>query len=631
MGMVRRTAVFMVILVLAFNLSACGSGGDGGSGADGSGNGSSNDTDDGSNDTPQTVQITAAASRTNGVAPLGVFFNTGVDTSTEDFHTLDYTWNFGDPAGETWADSGASKNTDKGPVAAHVFETAGDFTVTLTVRDDTGIVATQDFFISVDDPDAYYAGTDTVCIATSSSNDFSQCPAGAENVVLDDIDQLSDYIHSGQRVLLRRGDEWTTDGSAEYSNIDGPVSIGAYGDCQSPDDRGICANAPHIYLTGDQEQGLFSLYRISDWRIQDLHISGETTRWGAIGGNTDLRTLLLLRLKVEGFNVPLGNSHWETDGHDQFMIVDCDVSESASNEIYIGSERLVIMGNDFRNPSDSHVLRVWQAYFGVIGHNTLSGSSQDSDSGRHALKFHGPSQQILASAGDGQSGLVHPSRYVVITDNIFGGSGPWPVAIGPQDSGQDERLRDIIVEKNRFFPGYGDPSCCSSAVQVSLNIWASDVTVRNNIFDGTDSSPYFTAVHIGQRGVEPAPSGNTLYNNTIYKSDLLSGYTSCRGIDIDATATGTEVRNNLASLPSAANETVLIRDNSADLVSDHNLLTDTPGLADPDNVDFLKKDFSLLAGSPAIDQGVDVPVRDDFDGTQRPQGGIYDIGAFERD
>ncbi len=616
----NKNFVSFIIFGLTFYLLACG-----GSGG-GAGGGPTGETDDPSD----TVQLSASASRTSGVAPLGVFFNASVDATTDSFHTLEYTWLFGDAASATWADSNASRNMDKGPVAAHVFESAGNYTVTLTVRDGTGIIATQDFSISVEDPDTYYAAGDMICISTSSSNDFSGCPAGADQVLMDDIDELANHIGSGKRLLLRRGDYWTTSGSARYADIAGPVTVGAYGQCQSPDARGICANAPRIHLTGDAEEALFDLYRPTDWRIQDLHISGETTRWGAIGGVTDMQSVLLLRLKVEGFTVPLGNSHWDTDGHDQYMIVDCDVSESAMNEVYIGSERLVIMGNNFRKPSSSHVLRVWQAYFGVIGHNNLSGSSLDSDLGRHALKFHGPSQEVLANAGDGQGGLVHPTRFVVITDNIFGGSGPWPVTIGPQDSTHDERLRDIILEKNRFYSGYGDQSCCSSAVQVALYVSAADVSVRNNIFDGTDSSVYYTAIRISQRGIEPLPSGNHIYNNTVYKADLLSGYTSCRGIDIDASAVQTVVRNNLVHLPSSATEVEMIRNDSTDLVSDHNLLTDLPGLADPGNMDFLQKDFSLLAGSPAENQGTEVSVWDDFAGTNRPQDGLYDIGAFER-
>ena len=43
-------------------------------------------------------------------------------------------------------------------------------------------------------------------------------------------------------------------------------------------------------------------------------------------------------------------------------------------------------------------------------------------------------------------------------------------------------------------------------------------------------------------------------------------------------------------------------------------------------------DFHLVAGSAAIDAGVEVAeVADDRDGLARPQGGAWDLGAFEAD
>ncbi|MCP4365311.1 MAG: hypothetical protein GY800_08455, partial [Planctomycetes bacterium] len=264
-----------------------------------------------------------------------------------------------------------------------------------------------------------------------------------------------------------RGDTWTTSGDRSYLNIDGPVTIGAYGDCDTPDDRGICSNAPLIHNTGDSQAPIFYLHNISDWRIKDIHITGESTRGGAIGGATDLEMILLYKLKLSGFGAPpIANDHWDTDGHDQYMIVNCDVSESQSSGMFIGSERLVLMGNNMRDMNKSHVLRVWQAYKGVISHNSLSGSSINSVDGRHALKLHGPAQELINNAGNGGNGIVNPTQYVVINDNIFGTSGPWPVFIGPQNELHDERLSDIIVERNRFFSGYGTLSNLSSAVQV---------------------------------------------------------------------------------------------------------------------------------------------------------------------
>jgi len=55
-----------------------------------------------------------------------------------------------------------------------------------------------------------------------------------------------------------------------------------------------------------------------------------------------------------------------------------------------------------------------------------------------------------------------------------------------------------------------------------------------------------------------------------------------------------------------------------------NDFTAEPQFVDPDN-----GDFRLKAGSPGIDQGTDVGIKSDLEGTPRPQGKAVDIGAFE--
>ncbi|MCP4346872.1 MAG: PKD domain-containing protein, partial [Desulfobacterales bacterium] len=193
--------------------------------------------------------LTLTASRTSGVAPLGIFFETDLTSSTA-FSNTDYSWNFGDSSSGIWAETGTSKNTDTGPVSAHVFETPGEYTVILTAKNNSGTIGTETVLITVENPETVYAGTNTVCISRSDSNDFTGCPDNAEQVTMDDFDDISSHISTGKRILLRRGDTWTTSGDRTYLNIDGPVTIGAYGDCDTPDDRGICSNAPLIHNTG---------------------------------------------------------------------------------------------------------------------------------------------------------------------------------------------------------------------------------------------------------------------------------------------------------------------------------------------------------------------------------------------
>lgn len=145
-----------------------------------------------SNNTPiSAINISVIASRTSGVAPLSVFFDaTGTTDSItkRPFHDLQYTWSFGDSAkGATWA-YGAnpgknSRNDSSGPVAAHVFETPGIYTVTTTVTDD-GIhfyKLKNPISITVTDPNKVFSGTSTICIAAKKEPvaGADGCPTGA--------------------------------------------------------------------------------------------------------------------------------------------------------------------------------------------------------------------------------------------------------------------------------------------------------------------------------------------------------------------------------------------------------------------------------------------------------------------
>ena len=254
-------------------------------------------------------------------------------------------------------------------------------------------------------------------------------------------------------------------------------------------------------------------------------------------------------------------------------------------------------------------------------------ASANSDTGRQALKLHGPHESEIQDTGP--AGLSRRTQYVVVADNLIGGSGPWPIGVGPQDAGQDEYLQDIIVENNDFYPGWGTQSCCSSGVQVALNIWASYTTVRNNVFSGEGSSKYYTAISIQQRGVEPAPTGNRVFNNTIYKSDYTEIGSQYSGIITGVNALNTTIQNNLILFNQSAS-VIMIADSGTNTIESNNLLTSTPGLVDPDNVNFMAKDFGLELNSPAVNAGANVPVFKDKDGGERTLGGATDLGALER-
>jgi PKD repeat protein len=574
-----------------------------------------------------------SVSRSTGVAPLYVHFSadfSGAPEKAAGFRTYDYSWDFGDPGSGVWGTNGTSMNLSKGGVAAHVFEQPGTYSVSLTVREGSSIIGSEVQAIQVIDPASYYAGIKTICVSDSAATVADGAPAGALLVATTNLSSITKYATTGSRILFRRGSSWSTPGLSWPENA-GPVTLGAYGPGGGIDAQGHYANAPRITITGGQ---FLALDFKQDWRIMDLHLIDTTRTHGSFGGTMEFRKHLFLRLRIDGFYTGFGWSHWNTSRLmtiDQMAVVSCRITESLDNIAYVGSERLALLGNILQNVRESHVLRVWQAYRSVISHNIVSGSSLAETNGRHALKLHGPGYSTFQGVNEygtpvpDSNLLGNRTEYVVVSGNVFGSSGPWPVAIGPQDDLTDAELYHIVFERNRIISEYGDQSV--RPVDVAMHLWGGYSTIRNNIFDGTNSGPDYTGLVLEQRGSEPAPDSVEVYNNTIYRSDNGTGNRRV-GIFISSNSRRVNVKNNLVSFPGATMATTMIEDGSGVAVKSGNLMTAAAGFTDPDVADPLSRNFRLDMGAPGINAGVSVPVYEDFAGAARIDGG-YDIGAYE--
>lgn len=210
-------------------------------------------------------------------------------------------------------------------------------------------------------------------------------------------------------------------------------------------------------------------------------------------------------MKTVGFAVPIGWSHWIDPNGEQISemsIVSCNVMGARDNVAYVGSERLALLGNQFADADNSHVVRVWQAYKSVISNNKMSGSSLKSNSGRHSFKMHGPSGWELVSKD--WDCLKSRTEYTIVSDNVFGSSGPWPVSIGPQDDWKDERLSDIIFERNRYCADFGKRSSDSVQLDTALLFLGRQITIRNNIIDGSNFGAYFTGICVRAEMLAPS-------------------------------------------------------------------------------------------------------------------------------
>ena len=578
------------------------------------------------------TEITREANRTSGTAPLSVVFVAGFNNSSvseRDFHDLVYLWDFDDTGAGTWANSGKSKETATGPVASHLFESAGTFTVALTIKNGSPPYATVDtdtFEITVTAADTTFSTTNTTVVNKVGDSDFTGKPTGATELNTDDAGDISGILASGKRVLFKRGSEWTQASEINFGNFT-TCEIGAYGTGTSPDALGAFDNDPIINITGN-DANLFDVERMHDMRITHIQCPGSTITKGIIWGHTDIQNLLMLRCKMTSHKSCLGWTSFREDADDEITgnsVIECSMTDPEVYGNYLGGDKLTYMGNRANDSKTTHVCRAWMAYLSVISHNRLSGASTENTNGRHALKMHGPIDSNVGTyAETGSGGLPFPTKFTVIANNTIGGSGPWSMSLGPQSAGAqyDERLSDIIVEKNIFLADYGT-LVPSKLVQVSLMFEGRYFTVRNNVFVGTGGASSYTGVAIERRSTEPTPLGNHVYNNTIYNSDLITG--SMTGVSVDSTAADTVIKNIFASFPDDSSETLII-DNSGTAVTSNNQMNNTNGFTDPDNVTPLSRDFSLTAGAPAIDAGTDVAVYDDFDDVVR--SGTFEQGAY---
>jgi PKD repeat protein len=564
------------------------------------------------------AQITPSlqTNRTSGVAPLAVFFDATDTTHTDKtllpFNDLTFTWDFGDSSSGTWSTDGRPKNTARGPLAAHVYDSPGSYTARLTVKDANGVTVSSATTITVQDPDAIYSGAQTICVSATSV--FTGCPTGAQQVKQADFDTaLRSYVATNRRVLFRRGDTFQSNQGNPF-NLAGPVTIGAYGTGAKPVVQVVSniGGSGTIELSGQTPN-------VRDWRIMDLSIRsamyGDERGVSAVGRVEDL---LVYRLDITDYanglffygSVP---AFYGQGLHRSVFAVDVNIHRSrtspvaGSYPITLAAYRSALLGTTSTNVgSTTHVMRCDRMVRSLIAHNNL----RDPDPARHVLKLHN------------EWGTSTWTENVLISENQFhGGDDNWSVVIAPQDTSSDERLRRILIEGNYFTVSN------TGGGRVALLVAADESVARNNVMNYAGDNVESVCVQFERHGVEPAHFGNRAENNTCYDPDAVTTPV----IAVNVSSASSTVRGNLlvAQRPGA----FVGRGPAGTVIEDNVTLGSSPFVvATPTQVN----DFALRAGTPAID-AVPSQVRLGYDLNGNPRrldgdgngSAISDAGAFE--
>ena len=327
-------------------------------------------------------------------------------------------------------------------------------------------------------------------------------------------------------------------------------------------------------------------YTWGDWRIMDLSFSGgRFVATGGLGLNSNSGGyvgLLLLRLDLAAFETGLGfgpdglNNNNNQAGHshvaDQLAVVDCTVvgDKNTSYSGYNAGNRLAFVGNLFDNGGNylrydendtllgngSHALRFPFLNKAVISNNDIFRPGGD----RLNIKLHAPFRDSLGNpdsvrnVGSNYSAEVEGdgfTKYVNISDHdlLHGGGGDAQnvrfMVVGPQDTVEDERGHDIIVERN-LEVGH------LYTQQLNIVHWP-EVTIRNNLALANGAPGYSYFLQLSREGGEPPASNIFVYNNTFYKPNSGSagsdGYTF---VDLpDPSISNVTIKNNLGYAPLA--------------------------------------------------------------------------------
>jgi hypothetical protein len=537
---------------------------------------------------------------------------TGTTSSdvADPFRELGYRWNFGD--------TGSDYDTVYGPVAGHVYETAGSYTVTLEVKqkvplgEDAEGAVTHDvttFTVTVSDADTAYAGVKTVCVSTSGT--FTGAPAGHNPITSADFDAvMTAHAAADKRILFRVGEVFEASAVSTCTIAANPCQLGKFGtNAGSPDARGCYADDPLI-------KGLTDVNvldpRGPDWRITNLRFTSTTP-----GANTVMITpqrtaddMLIYKCQSVGnpgsfididfftYDAFYGDGVGYPDG---WGVHNCNIGCNRWG-IWSCGTKSSVTNNYFSTPtgdSHEHSLRQGHSLNGSVYGNTF----ETSVISKHNIKLHGVPWATHAME----------TEYVVISHNIInmGSDIDYAVAVAPQDASSNERLRYVLVEANQFI--------VNSRKAYTVYICGDEISCRNNdfIFGAGAAGGYAHVCHCSVRGVELAPVNVYVQNNSCY-SAVTNGrlYIFAPGY-----YTGTAfLDNNILYAPSASGTALVTK--TCKHASRNNLIG-----TDPSFTAASTNDLTLLSTSVAIGAGYSNNLLLDYDDAFR--GDQTDQGAHE--
>lgn len=615
-----------------------------------------------------TLTLRATPTRTTGISPLLVFYDATATTDSSlvgamtAFQDVTYTWNFGDNGASgsaTWAYGSNpnvnSRNTATGGVGAHLYVTAGNdtnYTVTVTATNGVNTASCLLPTVTAYDPSGVngFPGSATTCVAQSTAPvaGVGGCPTGAAVLTTTSFNTaLGTPFGNGKRVLFKCGDTFTGD-NATLGAV--TWSIDQYGTGCTGSNRPIFSDTTN----GNQILGFGG--SAGDGRISNIDLEGNGSGargiWDTVfnvGGFIKVvYQITLSNLLSNGTSESFGFAQGAQWG----LINSVQANESTigtffnfngNNPPYSGNtvnnlDYSAAIGNSLdgtgaiNDSQGREVFRVSTCRMCVISNNTIKNANPVGA----VLKFHNGNTNN--SCAGNSFGACFPctvnatfatttcwtgiyTELTEISDNWFGGtSGANLVETSPENANDDERIRNIVFERNTL-----DATTGAQGGRLII-VSAVNETLRDNVFKmgfGSTFYPIYGA-QLAQRAMEPAPTALEIYNNTCYNPATQSSQV-CIAIT-GASGFGTPAANSFAKNNlyfSSATSTTVTDIGTGNTVS-NNTVTPTvnPSFTNGGGSFALISDFK-----PTANYTGGASVRVDYDALGVPWSPTWDFGA----
>ena len=541
---------------------------------------------------PQTsggLTVNVSQPRALGISPLFVFYDATTTTDSSltgtqaPFNDVTYTWNFGDAGASgtgTWAYGSRpgvnSMNAATGGIAGHLYIVppgSGDktYTAQVTAKDAAGnSVTCLAPTVTAYDPSggSGFAGASTICVAqlTLPVAGAGGCPAGAAVATQANYNAaLTTYFGNGKRVLFKCGETFT--GTDYTSGNQVKWHIGAYGGCE-----GTTSGRP-IFNTSSTSNGAVTLSAsglVGDGRITDIDCEGAGTGnacVNTIAGNPSYQ-VTLYNLNSTGNKGGYAFSHgaqWamvaltEPDARGIAVFFNFNANDppytgalytNLNYQALLGSS---IVGQGGVGTQGIETVRVAACRMCVFENNSISNSNSFGSN----FKFHNGNTHNSLPTWTG----IYTELTEVSDNNIFGKSNSVEFEFGPENGGDDERLRNIVIERNIINgqqAGLGGRMTAVSGV---------NITLRDNLYyiPAGVTGPAYYLIQATTRGIEPQCANLEIYNNVaVALSTSTSPQQAMIGLDPLAYGQGgalacknSVVQNNLFYTTFAGHSTVV--------------------------------------------------------------------------